>query len=92
MDSLANQPHQYDDYSIYKVFQAKSINDKYEESEYKNSFEKSIDEETYEQYYLWLMNKAIMSNVPINQLLAFLWSEIGGLKLWTKISLKSRNL
>jgi hypothetical protein len=75
LDSLANQPHQYDDYSIYKAFRAKSMNDKYQESEYKNSFEKSIDEETYEQYYLWLMNKAIMLNVPINQLLTFLWMK-----------------
>jgi hypothetical protein len=51
------------------------MNDQYQESLYKNSFEKSINEEIYEKYYLWLTNKAIILNVPVNQLLAFLWMK-----------------
>lgn len=69
---LTGQPHKYDDYSIFKAYQYKVIGHPLREIDYKNSFEKSIDEQTYDEFYSWILHKAAILNVLPKQLLNFL--------------------
>ncbi|CAF2699563.1 unnamed protein product [Rotaria sp. Silwood2] len=73
INSLPGQPRRYDDSSIFRAFQAKFKNDQTVENEYKEHFDKNIDEETYELFYQWIFNKARLLNISIHYLLSFLY-------------------
>lgn len=72
-NSLPGEPHQYDNSSIFRAFQAKIKNDQTVENEYKEHFNKNINEETYELFYQWIFNKASMLNISIDYFLSFLY-------------------
>jgi hypothetical protein len=73
LNSLPGEPHQYDNSSIFRAFQAKIKNDQTVENEYKEHFNKNINEETYELFYQWIFNKASMLNISIDYFLSFLY-------------------
>lgn len=73
LNSLPGEPHQYDNSSIFRAFQAKIKNDLTVENEYEEHFNKNINEETYELFYQWIFNKASMLNISIDYFLSFLY-------------------
>ncbi|CAF2906921.1 unnamed protein product [Rotaria sp. Silwood2] len=72
LDGLPGKPHRYDDSCIYKAFQEKLANHELNENQYKLFFRKHIDETTYQQFYLFLSNKANELNISLHSLASLL--------------------
>jgi len=72
LETLGGRPHHYDDSSIYSAFREKASNNKSDENQYKQCFDKPIDEITYEQFYSWLSQKANSLRIDVRLLASFL--------------------
>ena len=72
MGTLRGKPHYYDDSSIYSAFREKASNNESDENQYKQCFGKPINENTYEQFYSWLSQKANSLRIDVRLLASFL--------------------
>ncbi len=75
LDALPGKPHRYDDTCIYRAFQEKLVNHELNENQYKSFFGKPIDEITYQQFYLYLSNKANELNISLYLLTSLLYEK-----------------
>jgi hypothetical protein len=73
LESLSNKPHQYDDSCIYKAFTERTIGNSEKEAQYIKYFDKTFEENTYHEFYKWLLDKADYFKISIVDLLSFLY-------------------